>query len=95
MVAHRKDEVHVLYLVLLGIFLAMAILLNVNSSLFGLPMGIAILLVGISYFLMPYQWRQKLVMEHFTRKDIMITGIMITLFGLLIIIWVLWLQYTH
>ena len=89
----KKEEVHHLYLLLLGLFLFLAIILNVNSSFFGLPFAIAVLIIGISYFITPYEWRRKLVMKNFTRKDIMITGIMITAFGLLLLVWVLYLEY--
>lgn len=93
--AKQKDEIHWLYVGLLGVFLFLAIILNVNSQIMGLPFGIIILLIGISYFMMPPEWRQSFVFKRlkFNKKDIYATGIIITVLGFLIILWVLYMDY--
>jgi uncharacterized protein YjeT (DUF2065 family) len=93
----KKDEIHWLYVGLLGFFFLIAILLNVNSPIMGLPFGIIIVLIGISYFMMPPEWRQSFLFKHlkFNRKDIYATGLIITILGMLMILWVLYLDYMH
>jgi len=91
-IIHKDNEVHAGYIAILMIFIFLSFILFFNGTEMGILFSILLLIIGISYFMFPLEWKRKISLSDFTRHDIYITAIIIVAMGILLAMWFMYLS---